>query len=148
MTTETTYLFDTFKSAFEVPTAAREFVKRATTTAQQRAAELHSGAAEVTGAIETAVAGTVSETVKISRGIQQAVYEDAEAFFAGIDRLASAKSLTEAVQIQSDLIRSRGEVVMARAKSASEYAGKLLADGAKAAQDNLAKVSTFNLKGA
>ena len=94
----------------------------------------------MTAAIETAVAGSVTEAAKISRNIQQAIYQDAEAFFAGIDKLASAKSLNEAVQIQSDMVRARGEVLVSRAKSTTEYLGKLVADGAKTAQDNLAKV--------
>jgi phasin len=126
----------------EVPEAAREFVKKTAGTAKERAADLHAGSEKVTEAIETAVAGSVSEAAKISRNIQQAIYQDTEAFFAGIDKLASAKSLNEAVQIQSDMVRARGEVLMSRAKSTTEYLGKLVAEGAKTAQDNFAKVYT------
>jgi hypothetical protein len=82
----------------------------------------------------------VSEAAKISRNISQAMYQDAEAFFAGIDKLASAKSLNEAVQIQSEMVRARGELFVSRAKSTTEYLGKLIADGAKTAQDNFSKV--------
>jgi len=109
MTTETNSAFETVKSAFapvtdalknlqnmEVPEAAREFVKKQAETAKERAADLHAGSEKVTAAIETAVAGSVTEAAKISRNIQHAIYQDAEAFFAGIDKLASAKSLTEA----------------------------------------------------
>jgi phasin len=124
----------------EVPEAAREFVKKQAETAKVRAADLHAGSEKVTAVIETAVAGSVSEAAKISRNIQQAIYQDAEAFFAGIDRLASAKSINEAVQIQSDMLRASGEVFVSRAKSTSEYLGKLVADGAKSAQDNFSKV--------
>src|ERR1700720_2112311 len=155
MTTEaqTNPVLNTVKEAFapvtealknfqntEVPEAAREFVKKTAGTAKERAADLHAGSEKVTAAIETAVADSVSETAKISRNIQQALYQDAEAFFAGIDKLASAKSLNEAVQIQSDLVRERGEVLVSRAKSSTEYLGKLVADGAKTAQDNFSKV--------
>ena len=94
----------------------------------------------MTSAIETAVAGSVSETAKISRNIQQAVYEDAQALFAGIDKLASATSLKEAGQIQSDLVSARAEVLVSRAKATTEYLGKLVAQSAKTAQDNFAKV--------
>jgi phasin len=155
MTTETNTVFDTVKDAFapvtdalknlqtmEVPEAARDFVKRTANTAKERAADVYAGSEKVTAAIETAVADSVSEAAKISRNIQQALYQDAEAFFAGIDRLASAKSLNEAVQIQSDFARSRGEVLVSRAKSTTEYLGKLVADGAKNAQDNFSKVYT------
>ena len=112
----------------EVPEAAREFVKKTAGTAKERAADFH--------------AGSVTEAAKISRNIQDALYQDAEAFFAGIDKLASAKSINEAVQIQSDLLRSRGEVLVSRAKASTEYLGKLVADSAKTAQDNFSKVYT------
>jgi phasin len=153
MTTETNSVLNTVKDAFapvtdalnniqnlEVPQSAREFVKKQAETAKERAADLHAGSEKVTAAIETAVAGSVSEAAKISRNIQAALYQDAEAFFAGIDRLASAKSLNEAVQIQSDMLRARGEVFVSRAKASTEYLGKLVTDGAKTAQDNFSKV--------
>ena len=152
MTTENNNVFDTVKEAFtpvtdafknfqnmEVPEAARDFVKRSANTAKERAADVYAGSEKVTAAIETAVADSVSEAAKVSRNIQQALYQDAEAFFAGIDKLASAKSLNEAVQIQSDLARARGEVFISRAKSTTEYLGKLVANGAKTAQENFAK---------
>ena len=155
MTTENNNVFDTVKDAFapvtdafknlqnmEVPEAAREFVKRSANTAKERAADVYAGSEKVTAAIETAVADSVSEAAKVSRNIQQALYQDAEAFFAGIDKLASAKSLNEAVQIQSDLARVRGEVLVSRAKSTAEYLGKLVSNGAKTAQENLSKVYT------
>ncbi|HWX04958.1 MAG TPA: phasin [Bradyrhizobium sp.] len=155
MTTETNSVLNSVKDAFapvteaftklqniEVPEAAREFVKKQAETAKERAADLYAGSEKATDAIETAVAGSVSEAAKISRNIQQAIYQDAEAFFAGIDKLASAKSLNEAVQIQSDMLRARGEVLVSRAKASTEYLGKLVADGAKSAQDNFAKVYT------
>src|SRR3954471_19962884 len=153
MTTETNSAYDGVKQAFapvtdalknlqnmEVPESAREFVKKQTEAAKVRAADLHAGSEKVTAAIESAVAGSVSEAAKISRTIQQAIYQDAEAFFAGIDQLASAKSLNEAVQIQSDMIRARGELLVSRAKASAEYLSKLVADSAKTAQDNFAKV--------
>ena len=155
MTTEINPVLDSVKEAFapvteafknfqnlEVPEAAREFVKKTANTAKDRAADVFAGSEKVTAATETAAADSVSEAAKISRNIQQAIYQDVEAFFAGIDRLASAKSLNEAVQIQSDMARARGEVLVTRAKATTEYLGKLVANGAKTAQDNLAKVYT------
>src|SRR3979490_1773729 len=153
--TDTNSVLNTVKEAFapvtdafknlqnmEVPEAAREHVKKTAGTAKEPAADLHAGSEKVTDAIEPAVAGAVCEAPKLIGNIRQAIYQDAEAFFAGIDKLASAKSLNEAVQIQSDMLRARGEVFVSRAKASSEYLGKLVADGAKTAQDNFAKVYT------
>src|SRR6202167_6862402 len=152
--TQTNSVLNTVKEAFapvtealknfqnmEVPEAAREFVKKTAGTAKERAADLHAGSEKVTAAIETAAAGSVSEAAKISRNIQQAIYQDTEAFFAGIDRLASAKSLNEAVQIQSDMVRASRETFVSRAKSTTEYLGKLVADSAKSAKKIFAKAS-------
>jgi phasin len=154
MTTETN-VFGSFKEAFapvteafknfqnlEVPEAAREFVKKQTETAKERAADFYAGSEKASEVIESAVTGSVSEVAKISRNIQQALYQDAEAFFAGVDKLASAKSINEAVQIQSDLLRAHGETIVSRAKASTEYLGKLVTEGAKSAQDNFAKVYT------
>ncbi|KRQ02971.1 MULTISPECIES: phasin [Bradyrhizobium] len=153
MTTETNSVLNSVKEAFapvteaftklqnlEVPEAAREFVKKQAEAAKTRAADAYAGSEKVTNVIESAVAGSVTEAAKISRNIQQAIYQDAEAFFAGIDKLASAKSLSEAAQIQSELARARGELFVSRAKATTEYLGKLVTDGAKTAQDNFAKV--------
>ena len=153
MTTETNTVLDSVQEAFapvteafknfqtmEVPEAAREFVKKTATTAKDRAADVYAGSEKVTAAIETAVADSVSEAAKISRNIQQAMYQDAEAFFEGLDKLASAKSLNEAFQIQSELLRARSEAFVTRAKSSTEYLSKLAANSAKTAQDNLSKV--------
>ena len=146
MTTETNTAFEGFKDAFkniqnlEVPEAAREFVKKTANTAKDRAAEVFAGSERVTAAVENAVTESVTEAGKISRNIQQAIYEDAEAFFSGIDKLASAKSFSEAVEIQSSLLRSRGEAFVSRIKATTDYLGKLAANGAKSAQDNFAKV--------
>ncbi|HLI98531.1 MAG TPA: phasin [Bradyrhizobium sp.] len=153
MTTET--ILDTVKEAFapvtealknfqnlEVPEAAREFVKKQAETAKERAADFYAGSEKATEALETAVAGSLTEAAKISRNIQQAIYQDTEAFFAGVDQLASAKSLNEAFQIQSDLLRARGDVLMSRAKASSEYLGKLVTESTKTAQDNFSKVYT------
>lgn len=123
--------------------ATRDFVKRAAGTAKEKAADLHADSEKMTAAIETAVSHSVSEAGKITRNIQTAVYDDVASFFAGIDRLASAKSLNEAVQIQSDLLRSHGEVLVSRAKSSTEYLGNLVTEGAKTAQDNITKAASY-----
>jgi len=146
MTTDTNSVLNSVTQAFtklqnlEVPEAARDFVKKQVETAKVRAADFHAGSEKVTSAIETAVAGSVSEAAKISRNIQQALYHDAETFFSAIEKLASAKSINEAVQIQSDMVRARGELFVSRAKATTEYLGNLVAEGSKTAQDNFSKV--------
>jgi phasin len=127
----------------DVPEAARDFVKRAASTAKDRVSQIHTGSEKVTSAIETAATDSVGEIAKIARNVQQAMVHDAEAYFSGIEKLASAKSLSEAAQIQTEMVKSAGEVFVARAKSTTEYLSKMIADSAKTAQDNLSKAASY-----
>jgi hypothetical protein len=61
-----TEAFKNFQN-MEVPEAAREFVKKQAETAKERAADFYAGSEKATDAIESAVAGSVSEVAKISR---------------------------------------------------------------------------------
>lgn len=140
--------FKAIQSKIEVPEAARDFVKRAANEASERASGLHSGAEKLTATIETAVSEQVAETAKISRNIQQALLEDAQAFFGGLEKLAAAKSFGEAFQVQSDLVRARTDVAVARARATADYLGERFATGAKTAQENLSKVVSLNAKAA
>ena len=151
MTTQSYSMLDSVKDAFapvtdafknlEVPEAAREFVKKSASDAKDRAADFQASCEKVTDAIETAVVGGVSEAAKLGRTVSQAIHEDAEAFFDGIGRLAAAKSFSEVLQIQGELVRTRSEAALSRAKSASDYVGKLVTEGAKTMQDNFAKAT-------
>jgi phasin len=154
MTNQFNSLFDSVKQAFapmtdalktlqpmDVPEGAREFVKKTASTARDRAAEVFDDGEKAAAAIESAFAGGVSEAARIGRDIQDAIRQDTTAFFNGIEKLASAGSIGEAVQIQSGLVRAQGEVMLSRAKSASEYVGKIVADSARTVQDNFAKAS-------
>ena len=130
------------------PAAAREFVKKANEAAKDRATTLHANVEKATTTVEHTLVKTVGEVARLTRQAQQAVYEDAEAFFSGVDKLSSAKSLGEAFQIYVDYMRGRGDAAMARARAANDYVGKLVADGAKSVQSNVAEISAFGRKAA
>src|SRR5580698_5842429 len=99
------------------PAAARDFVKKAAEAAKERATTLHANVEKATTTVERTLANTVGEVAKLTRQGHQAAYEEAEAFFSGVDKLASAKSFNEAVQIYVDYLRSRGDVAWVRARA-------------------------------
>ena len=136
--------FKNLQDKVQIPEGTRDFVKRVATDATARAENMHAGAEKVTVAIQTAVVEQIDETAKISRNIQQALLEDAQAFFAGIEKLASAQSLSDAIQIQSDMVRARTDVAVSRARATADYVGERLATGAKTAQENFSKVVKLN----
>jgi hypothetical protein len=130
------------------PAAARDFVKKAAEAAKERATSLHASVEKATSSVEQTLMNSVGEVAKLTRQAHQVAYEDAEAFLSGVDKLASAKGVVGAVQIYVNYLRERSHVAVARTRAASDYVGKLLADGAKTVQDNIAKVDAFSRKAA
>ena len=96
------------------------------------------------GAVEQMLVTAVGEVAKLTRQAQQAGYEDAQAFFSGVDQLASAKCVGEAVQIYVDYMRNRSDVAMARARTVRDLFGKLVASGANTGQKTIANDGPFN----
>jgi hypothetical protein len=122
------------QNKFEIPDAARELVKRTAAAAKGGSTDLHAGANKVTGAIEEALVGAVNGKVV------EAAYQNAEATFAAIDKLAGAQSLTEAYEVYVDYLRQQGNVVAARAKSAASFVSAKASEGFDALRDGITKV--------
>lgn len=133
-----------FSSKLEVPEAARDFVKRSADMATDRALDIHAGAAKATDAVESAATKTVSGLARVTRDMQAAAFDDAKAYLASVGKIADAKSISEAVQFQVEYLRERSEVTFGRAKSLFEFMSSSLSDGAKKAQENVAKLADFN----
>jgi hypothetical protein len=126
-----------------IPAATRDFVKKAAATAKERATTFHAGANKATTAIEQTMVTAVGEVAKLTRQAQQAAYEDAQAFLSGVDQLASAKCVGEAVQIYVDYMRNRSDVAIARAPTARDLFGKVVASGANTRHETIANGGPF-----
>jgi hypothetical protein len=59
---------------------------------------------------------------------------------AAIEKLAGAKSLTDAYQVYVDYLRQQSEVGVARAQSAAGFVSAKTAEGFHTLQDGIAKV--------
>jgi hypothetical protein len=127
-----------------ISSAARDIVKKAAEAAKERTMTFQAGAEKATTAVEQKLATAVGEVAKLTRQAQQAAYEDAQAFFSGVDQLASAKCAGEAVRIYLDYVRGRSDVAIARASTASDLLGKLVTSGAKTVQQMVVNYGLFN----
>jgi hypothetical protein len=128
------------QNKFEIPDAAREFVKRTVAAAKDGSTDLHAGANKVTGAIEEALVGAVNGMADVNRKVVEAACQDAEATFAAIDKLAGAQSLTEAYEVYVDYLRQQDNVVNARAKSAASFVSAKASEGFDALREGITKV--------
>jgi hypothetical protein len=128
------------QNKFEIPDAAREFVKRTAAAAKDGSTDLHAGANKVTGAIEEALVGAVDGMADVNRKVVEAACQDAEATFAAMDKLAGAQSLTEAYEVYVDYLRQQDNVVNARAKSAASFVSVKASEGFDALREGITKV--------
>jgi hypothetical protein len=131
---------DGLQNKFEIPEAAREFVMRSAATAKDRSTDLHVGVNKVTGAIEEALVSVVSGIADLNRKIVDATYQDAEAAFAAIEKLAGSKTLTEAYQLYVDYLCRQSEVGVARAKSAAGFVSAKGSEGFNTLRDGIVKL--------
>jgi hypothetical protein len=131
---------DGLQNKFEIPEAARELVVRSVATAKDRSTDLHAGVNKVTAAIEEAVVGAVNSIADLNRKIVDATYQDAEATFTAIEKLAGVKSPTEAYQLYIDYLRQQSEVGVARAKSAAGFVSTKASESFNALRDSIVKL--------
>ena len=136
--------FKSYQGKLEVPQAARDFVKRSVELAKENAGNIQASVAKATDALENSAGKTVAGIARYNRDLQAAAYDDANAFFNTVTKIADAKSFGEAAQLQVDYLRERADVNVGRAKSLVDFVTGSLADGAKKAQENISKVATFN----
>lgn len=140
--------FTSMQEKLEVPEAAREFVQRTAATARERLADAHAGANRATATYEKAATSLIGGSVTALRGLLQAQYENTVATIGVIERLASAKSFTEAYQIQTDFARDYTRSNWARVQEAAETVKANVQDSVKLLQDETAKVMSTIKKAA
>lgn len=130
------------QSKMEVPAAARDFVKRTAETAKERAESLHNGAADVTTRAEKLATAFVGGYANVVRGLIDASLANVQHALSTVEKVAGAKSVNEAVQIQADYVRESARTNFERAKNAAETARETVVEGAKTVQAEISALYT------
>jgi hypothetical protein len=130
---------DGLQNKFEMPEAAREFVKRGAAAAKDRSSDLHAGANRVTGAVEDVLVGAVNGLADLNRKIIDATHQDLNAAFAAIDKLPSAESLTDVYETYVDYLRQQGDIGVTRATDAASFVSAKASEGFDRLHNGIAK---------
>ena len=110
------------------PAKARDLVKRIGEVGEKWAADGRAAMDKASTTAEDALLGSVREYAKASRAAGAAWFQDVEAVFAGLGKLSSATSLTEAFHIQADFLRGRSEATAKRIKAIADYVGQMASE--------------------
>lgn len=140
--------FENVTSKFEIPTTARDFVARTASSAAERAEQAHATAGKLTDGAEKVAASFVGGYANFTRNLLDMTLANVQHTLATVEKVAGAKSLSEAVQLQADYVRDSTRANYERVRDAAESVRAVVADGAKTVQTEIGKIYDFGRKAA
>jgi hypothetical protein len=125
---------------FQFGTAAREYVERSASRAQETLTGVHENATSLSRSLEAAAIHGVETYANISRNAAELAYSNAQAQLDLVKNLSGAKSFEEGVRVYSDYLKNANETNLAALRGAADYVKVRVTEGATNARENLAKV--------
>ncbi len=145
--TETTAKTEAPKMAAEankitdrVAEGAREMVKRSTATAKERADGMFETTQKYNADLENMLVRAAKGYTNILGNIAEAAFVNVNRGVSAAEKLAEAKSLSDAMQIQNDYIREQSTCSMNNAKSAFDYVRDVATENGEALRASAAKM--------
>ncbi|MGA0533502.1 phasin [Hansschlegelia sp. KR7-227] len=138
---------DVFESArtasFETPAPVREMAEKAVQQAKDGYSKFKSAAEEATDALEDAYATSTKGYKDYSRKSVEYARANVNAHFDFLQALIGAKTVSQAVELQTSYARQQYEVISGQAKDLSALAQKAATDGTKPMQQLATKGMRF-----
>ena len=136
---ETIIADEATKVTTKVAESAREIVRRSAATAKERSDDAFEGATKFNSGLENAMNRVVGGYVTILGGIATATHDNVNRALTTVEKLANAKSMTEAVRIQSDYVRENTTANIENVRVAANVTRDVMMDGAAAVRENVTK---------
>lgn len=126
---------ETNKIVDRVTDGAREMVMRTTSTAKERAEGLFETSQQYNKTIETTLVRAAQGYANILGNMAQAAFVNVNRGIDAAEKLAGAKSLKDAVDVQTKYVREQSECSMNNARAAFEYVREVAAESGEAVRD-------------
>lgn len=133
--------FDGFQNKLEVPAAARDFVKSGAEKTATGADKVHATSIKLVDGAEKITASLLGGYANFVRGALDLTLANVKASLSTMEKVAGAKSVSEAVQIQADFVRENAAVNFEKAKEAAEALRANVVDGFKTVQAEVQDLS-------
>lgn len=135
---------DTAANVSEVSTkvteGAREFVRRTAGSAQERAETAFETSKTYNSQLEDSLKRAAAGYANILGGIAGAAFANVNHTLAAVEKMADAKSVSDAMKIQSDYVREHSAQNMEHARSAYDYVRDVASDNMTSVRDGYAKM--------
>ena len=124
----------------KVTEGAREFVKRSTGSAQERVEGLYETSKSYNAQIEDTLKRAATGYANILGGFADAAFANVNHTLAAVEKLAEAKSVSEAVKVQSDFVREHTAQNMEHVRSAYDYVRDVASENMTSVREGYAKM--------
>lgn len=119
---------------------ARELVKRSTATAKERTDDVYNSTKKYNADLESMLVRAAHGYVNILGSIAEAAYVNVNRGINTAEKLAGAKSISDAMQIQTDYVREQTTCSVNNARSAMEYVRDVVAENGEMVRENATKM--------
>lgn len=131
---------ETNKIVDRVTDGAREFVMRSTSTAKERAEGLYETSQEYNKTIESVLVRAAHGYTNILGNIAQAAFVNVNRGINAAEKLASASSLKDAMDVQTTYVREQSECSMNNARAAFDYVRDVATEGGETLRETATKM--------
>ena len=139
---------DIIENTSKISASAREFVKRSAASAKERSDNLYEGSTKLNSGLEKALTRAVTGYVGFLGNIAQATHANVNHALTTAEKIAAAKTLAEAAQIQADFVRENTSANIDRVREAVNTSRELVMEGVEVARENASKVWPYGKKAA
>ena len=139
---------DIINNTSKMADSAREFVKRSAASAKERSDNLYEGSTKLNSGLEKVLNRAVVGYVGFLGNIAEATHSNVNHALSTAEKLAAAKTLSEAAQIQADYVRESTSANIERVRDAINTGREVAMEGVEAVRENAAKVWPYGQKAA
>ena len=136
------------KETSKIADSAREFVKRSAATAKERSDNLYDGSTKLNSGLEKVLTRAVTGYVGFLGKVAEATHSNVNHALNTAEKLAAAKSLSEAAQIQADFVRENTTANIDRVREAVNTSREVVMEGVEVVRDSAAKAWPYGKKAA
>ena len=126
---------ETNKIVDRVTDGAREMVMRTTSTAKERAEGMFETSQQYNKSLESTLVRAAQGYANILGNMAEAAFVNVNRGIDAAEKLAGAKSLKDAVDVQTTYVREQSECSMNNARAAFEYVREVATENGEAIRD-------------
>jgi len=131
------------KAAADAPAPVRELAEKSVQQAKEGYTRWKAAAEETSDAFEDAYASATKGYKEFSRKSVEVTRSNLNAHFDFLQALINAKSVSQAIELQTSFARQQFEVLSGQAKELSSLAQKAATEGSRPFQDLASKTTRF-----